>query len=408
MTESSKSGFAKLAREQGLYTQESPAKVKKDSRSLKIGVPKEMALQERRVPLKPASVGVLVQSGHEITIESGAGESANFKDKEYSDVGAIISYNSKEVFESQIVLKVEPPTLDEIELMKSGSVLISAIQYGKQTSEYLEAVNKKKLIALGYEFIEDKEGGLPLVRAMSEIAGSTVMLIAAEYLSSSKEGKGTIIGGITGVPPTRVVILGAGTVAEFAARAALGLGAEIRVFDDHIYKLRRLKHALGVEVYTSTFDSAVLQKEVIEADVLIGALRMEKGESKLLVTEEMVSQMHDGSLIIDVSIDQGGIIETSEITTHESPTFKKYGVTHYCVPNIASRVARSASLAISNIFTPILLEAGAEGGLDEMIYNHPRIMQGVYSFKGSLTKLELAKRFNMGFKDISLFMAARI
>ncbi len=407
MNETSKSGFAELAKEQGLYTQEAPAKVKKSKQSLKIGVPKEVALQERRVPLKPASVEVLVQNGHEVIIESGAGDSANFKDQEYSEVGASISYNSKEVFESQIVLKVEPPTVEEIELMKSGSVLISAIQSGKQTVEYLEAINKKKLIAIGYEFIEDKVGGLPLVRAMSEIAGSTVMLIAAEYLSSDK-GKGTIIGGITGVPPTRVVILGAGTVAEFAARAALGLGAEIRVFDDHIYKLRRLKHTLGTEVYTSTFDSTVLQEAVEKADVLIGAIRMEKGRNKLLVTDEMVSAMKDGSVIIDVSIDQGGSIETSEITTHEKPTFEKYGVIHYCVPNIASRVARTASLAISNIFTPILLEAGEEGGMDEMIYNQPRIMKGVYSFKGSLTKLELAKRFNMGFKDISLFMAARI
>ncbi|MEP1094823.1 MAG: alanine dehydrogenase [Cyclobacteriaceae bacterium] len=406
MNQPSKSGFAKLAQEQGLYTQEAPAKVKKSSRSLKIGVPKEVALQERRVPLKPASVEVLVQNGHEIIIESGAGESANFKDQDYSEVGALISYNSKEVLESQIVLKVEPPTVEEIEMMKSGSVLISAIQTGKQTAEYLEAVNKKKLIAIGYEFIEDKVGGLPLVRTMSEIAGSTVMLIAAEYLSSAK-GKGMIIGGITGVPPTRVVILGAGTVAEFGARAALGLGAEIRVFDDHIYKLRRLKHTLGTEVFTSTFDRIVLQKEVMEADVLIGAIRMETGRNKLLVTDEMVSSMKNGSVIIDVSIDQGGSIETSEITTHENPTFEKYGVTHYCVPNIASRVARTASLAISNIFTPILLEAGEEGGMDEMIYNQPRIMKGVYSFKGTLTKLELAKRFNMAFKDISLFMAAR-
>ena len=408
MDQPSKSGFAQLAQEQGLYTQEAPAKIGKKNRSLKIGVPKEVAFQEKRVSLKPASVGVLVQNGHEVIIESGAGESANFSDQEYSEAGAQISYNSKEVLESQVVLKVEPPSVDEIEMMKSGSCLISAFQYGKQTAEYLEAINRKKLIALGYEFIEDAVGGLPLVRAMSEIAGSTVMLIAAEYLSSAKNGKGTILGGITGVPPTRVVILGAGTVAEFAARAALGLGAEIRIFDDHIYKLRRLKHALGRQVYTSTFDSAVLQKEVQEADVLIGAVRFEKGTNQLLVTDEMVSSMPKGSVIIDVSIDQGGCIETSEITTHDSPVYEKYDVTHYCVPNIASRVSRSASMAISNIFTPILLEAGEEGGMDEMIYARPRIRNGVYSFKGSVTKLELAKKFNLPYKDISLFMAARI
>lgn len=407
MDQPSKSGFAKLAQEQGLYTQEAPAKLKQNSQSLQIGVPKEAAKQENRVPLKPDSVGVLVQNGHEVTIESGAGASASFNDQEYSEAGAQISRNSKEVFESQVVLKVEPPTLEEIEWMKGGSVLLSAFQYGKQTAAYLEAVNRKKLIAVGYEFIEDKVGGLPLVRAMSEIAGSTVMSIAAEYLSSTNKGKGIILGGITGVPPTKVVIVGAGTVAEFAARAALGLGADVRIFDDHIYKLRRLKHALGREVYTSTVDREVMGKEIAESDVLIGAARMEKGRSKLLVTDEMVSSMENGSVVIDVSIDQGGCIETSEITTHEKPTFEKYGVTHYCVPNIASRAGRSASLAISNIFTPILLEAGEEGGFEEMIYAQPRIMKGVYSYKGSLTKLELAKRFNLAFKDISLFMAAR-
>lgn len=407
MNQPSQSGFAKLAQEQALYPQEKPAKISKKQRSLQIGVPTEVSHQEKRVPLKPTSVGVLVANGHEVTIEKGAGESANFTDKEYSEAGAKIAYSAQEVFESQIILKVEPPTLEEIELMKPGSTLLSAFQAGKQSSQYLEAINKKKLIAIGYEFVQDKVGGLPLVRAMSEIAGSSVMLIAAEYLSSSNNGRGIILGGITGVPPTRVAILGAGTVAEFAARAALGLGAEVRVFDNHIYKLRRLKHVLGREVYTSTYDSSALEKEVAEADVLIGAVRMETGRGKILITEEMVMQMKSGSVIIDVSIDQGGCIETSHLTNHNKPTFVKHEVTHYCVPNIASRVARSASLAISNIFTPILLEAGESGGFEEMIYSHPWLARGVYSYKGSLTNLDLAKRFNLAFKDLSLFMAAR-
>ncbi len=407
MNETSKRGFAKLAQEQSFYTQEAPAKISKKNSSLRIGIPKESSQQERRVPLKPASVGVLVQNGHEIIIESGSGDAANFTDQAYSEAGATISYNSKEVFESNLVLKVEPPTLEEIGWMKNGAILISAFHFGIQTPAYLDAINKKKIIAIGYEFIEDKVGGLPLVRAMSEIAGSTVMLIAAEFLSSASNGKGVTIGGITGVPPTRVTVLGAGTVAEFSARAALGLGAEIRVFDNHIYKLRRLKHALGSEVYTSTYDHTVLEREIKETDVLIGAVRMEKGQHKILITEEMVASMKKNSVIIDVSIDQGGCIETSEITSHSNPIFTKYDVIHYCVPNIASRVARTASLAISNIFTPILLEAGEEGGFEEMIYSQPRIMKGIYSYKGSLTKLALARRFNMPFKDISLFMAAR-
>lgn len=403
-----KPGFAQLAQDQTLYPKEAPAKISKKQQSLQIGIPRELADQEKRVPIKPASVGVLVANGHEVVIESKAGDSANFPDQEYSEAGATIVYSPKEVFACNAVLKVEPPTLKEIEMMRPGSTILSAFQVGKQTVKYLEAINKKRLIAIGYEFIQDKVGGLPLVRAMSEIVGSSVMHIAAEYLSSSSGGRGIIVGGITGVPPTRVVILGAGTVAEFAARAALGHGAEVRVFDNHIYKMRRLKHTLGQEIFTSTFDSTVLEGELKDADVLIGAKRLEKGQSKILVTEDMVMSMRRGSVIIDVTIDQGGCIETSELTNHSEPTFIKHGITHYCVPNIASRVARSASLAISNIFMPILLDAGSCGGFDEMIYTHQWLQKGVYSYKGNLTNLALAKRFNLAFKDISLFMAARI
>lgn len=407
MNEPSKSAFAQLAQEQSLYPQEAPAKISRKQQNLNIGIPRELAAQENRVPLKPSSVGVLVANGHQVIVETGAGENANFPDAAYSEAGAKIGYNSKEVFEAGIVLKIEPPTLQEIELMKPGSVLISAFQLGRQGASFLETINKKRIIALGYEFIQDKVGGLPLVRAMSEIAGSTVMLIAAEYLSSTHEGRGVIIGGVTGVPPTRVCIIGAGTVAEFVARTALGLGADIRVFDNHIYKLRRLKHSLGSQVFTSTFDNEILKLETAQADVLIGAVRMEKGRHKIIVTEEMVSKMKPGAVIIDVSIDQGGVIETSELTNHENPIFTKYDVIHYGVPNIASRVARTASLAISNIFTPILLQAGEEGGIEEMMYTHPWLTKGIYAYKGSLTNLDLAKRFNLPYKDLSLFMAAR-
>lgn len=408
MNDTSKSGFAQLAQEQSLYPQEAPAKIINKPNSMQIGVPREVADQEKRVPLKPASVGVLVANGHEVVIESKAGVPSNFSDQEYSEAGAKIAYSTKEVLACDTIIKVEPPTLTEIEMMKPGSTLLSAFQAGKQQASYLEAVNKKKLIAIGYEFIQDNEGGLPLIRAMGEIAGSNVMIIAAEYLSSSNNGRGIIVGGITGVPPTKVMILGAGTVAEFAARAALGHGAEVRVFDDNIYKMRRLKHTIGQEIYTSTFDSSLLEKEVREADVIVGAVRMEKGRNKIIVTEDMVMEMKPGSVIIDVSIDQGGCIETSEMTSHEDPVFTKHEVTHYCVPNIASRVARTASLAISNIFTPILLEAGDFGGFDEMIYRKQWLQKGVYSYNGTLTNLDLAKRFNLGYKDLSLFMAARI
>jgi len=403
-----KSGFAQLAEEQRLYPQEAPAKIAKKTNALHIGVPKEATKQEKRVPIKPASVEVLTASGHEIVIQSEAGLLSNFSDQEYSAAGARIAYKSKEVFECSTVLKVAPPSLREIGLMKPGGTLLSTFQVGKQKAAYLEAVNKKKLIAIGYEFIQDKGGGLPLVRAMSEIAGSNVMIIAAEYLSSANNGRGIIAGGITGVPPTKVMILGAGTVAEFTARAAIGHGAEVRVFDDNIYKMQRLKHAIGHEVYTSTFDASLLDKEVREADVIVGAVRMDKGKSKVIITENMVTEMKPGSVIIDVSIDQGGCIETSEITSHDNPVFVKHEITHYCVPNIASRVPQTASLAISNIFTPILQEAGDVGGFDEMIYQKSWLQKGVYAYNGTLTNLDIAKRFNLIYKDLSLFMDARI
>lgn len=407
MAEKMKSGFAELARNPKLYTQEAPLKERKGAKSLFIGVPKEISLQESRVALKPESVEVLTSNDHEVWVEAGAGKSANFSDHEYSEAGAKIVYTSKEVYQADIILKVEPPTDQEIELLKQGSTLFSAFQTGRQSREYLELLNRKKITAIGYEFIEDKVGGLPMVRAMSEIAGSTVMLIAAELLSNTNDGKGVILGGITGVPPTQVVILGAGTVAEYAARACIGLGVDITVFDNHIYKLRRIKHALGQQIHTSTIDNATISKAILNADVVVGAIRPEKGANKCIVTEEMVSQMKPGSVIIDVGIDQGGCIETSEMTSHKRPTFRKYDVIHYCVPNIGSRVARTASLAISNIFTPIILQVADIGGIEEMILNNKWFMKGVYSYHGSLTNNQLAKKFNLGFKDLNLLMAAR-
>ncbi len=406
MVEKIKSEVESLAKG-ALFPQEALVKLKESKGELFIGVPKETSHQENRVSLKPESVSVLINNGHKIWVETGAGDSSNYSDQEYSDAGAKIVYSNKEVFQANIILKVEPPTLKEIEVMKEGVTLISAFQSGSQTTDFIIALNKKKITALAYEFIEDKVGGLPLVRAMSEIAGSTVMLIAAEYLSNSKIGQGIILGGITGVPPTQVVILGAGTVAEYAARAALGLGADISVYDNHVYKLRRLKHALGHQVHTSTIDNAALSKSLMNADVVIGAIRAEKGKNLCVVTEEMVAQMKPGAVIIDVSIDQGGCIETSEITTHKKPVFTSYDVIHYCVPNIASRVSRTATNALSNIFTPILLQIADSGGVEDMIFSHKWFMKGVYCHRGSLTNVHLARKYNLRYKDLNLLIAAR-
>ena len=401
------SGFAQLAKESSLYPQEKLLDVKKSQYSFFIGLPNEISLQEKRITLTPDSVALLVNNGHEIWVETKAGEGSKFSDREYSDAGAKIVYSSEEVYKAKAILKIEPPTMEEIEFMKPGQVLISAIQMGNLSPEYIKALNRKHVTALGFEFIEDKVGGFPIIRAMSEIAGNTVMSIASEYLSSSSGGKGVIMGGITGVPPTKVVIVGAGTVAEYAARAGIGLGAEIQIFDNHIYKLRRIKHALGQQVYTSTIDTVTLSESLKNADVVIGALRPEKGRNRYVITEEMVAQMKPDSLIIDLSIDQGGCIETSEQTTLKKPTFTKFDVIHYCVPNIASRVAHTATTALSNIFTPTILRASEEGGIEEMIFVHQWFMRGVYTFKGSLTSKAIARRFGMKHKDLGLLMAAR-
>lgn len=407
MSDQHKSGFKELAKEQASYPQEQLLKVKEGSKSLNLGIPCEISMQENRLMLTPEAIAVLTNNGHEILVEAGAGASSKFTDNEFSEAGAKIVYSAKEALEANIILKVEPPTLDEIEMIKPGAILISALQLGNQTSEYIQALNKKKITAIAFEFLEDKVGGMPVVRAMSEIAGNTVMSIAAHYLSSVANGKGMILGGITGVPPTKVVILGAGTVGEYAARSALGLGAQVQVFDHQIYKLRRIKHALGHQVYTSTMDISTLSEALENADVVIGAVRAEKGANRMIVTEEMVANMKEESVIIDVSIDQGGCIETSKLTSLKNPVFRKYNVIHYCVPNIASRVARTATTAFSNIFTPILLQTADAGGVNEMIYHYRWFMRGVYTYNGSLTNAAIGKKFNMKFRDLNLLMAAR-
>lgn len=391
----------------GIYPKEAPAKVKSAKNSLVIGLPKEIAAQEKRVVFTPEAVKLLVNNGQQVIVESNAGLLSKFSDKEYSDAGAKVVYSAKEAYDAEVIFKVEPPTPEEIEYMRPGACLISALQLGKQHADYIQALNKKRITAVAFENLEDKVGGMPVVRAMSEIAGSTVMLIAAEYLSSVNDGKGLILGGITGVPPTEVVIIGAGTVAEYTARTALGLGASIKVFDNHIYKLRRIKQLLGQQVYTSTIDNYTLGQALKEADVVIGALRAEKGKNKIVVSEEMVAGMMEGSIIIDVSIDQGGCIETAEMTSHDSPTYTKHGVIHYCVPNIPSRVARTASVALSNIFTPIVLQMADLRGAEEMIFNYKWFMKGVYTYRGSLTNAYLARKFSMPHKELQLLLAAR-
>jgi alanine dehydrogenase len=408
MPEAVPPGFESLATSRAYFTQESMLAVETRKRKLFIGLPRETSLQENRICLTPEAVKHLVQEGHEVVMESGAGEPSKYSDHDYSEAGATIAYSQKEVYEADIILKVAPPSPGEIEYMRANQTLISALQFGSLTSEFISALTRKKVNAISFELIKDPSGARPVVRAMSEIAGSTVMLIAAEYLARSNEGKGIILGGITGVPPSQVVILGAGTVAEYAARAATGLGAEVKVFDNHLYKLRRLKHNLGtMMLYTSTLDTVVLNQQIRRADVVIGALNAEDGRIPFMVPESVVASMAPGSVIIDVSIDQGGCFETSEMTSHSKPVFRKYDVVHYCVPNIASRVPRTATNALSNIFTPMLQEISQHGGINEVLFTNEHFRSGVYVYKGSLTNAAIAKKFNMRYKELSLMIAVR-
>jgi alanine dehydrogenase len=347
----------------------------------------------------------LVRNGLKVVVEKGAGEPAHFSDKAYAEAGAEICYSCEEVYSCQIVLKVNPPKVHEIALMQPESALISAMHFTKQSKDYFQALVDKRITAIAFENMEDKVGNLSIIRAMSEIAGSSSVLLASEYLAKER---GTLLGGIAGVPPTSVVILGAGTVAEFAARAALGLGAEIKIFDLHLYRLQRLRYVLGQHIFTSIIDSQNLTKALKEADVVIGAMRSEKGITPLVVTEEMVENMKEGSVVVDVAIDQGGCIETSQLTTHDTPVFKKHGVTHYAVPNIGSRVGNTASSSLSNIFTPLLLQIQNLEGMDEMILSNQWFLKGVYSFKGNITHQNIAKKFGLRHRDLRLLLAARI
>jgi alanine dehydrogenase len=391
---------------QGFMPQEEMLEVTRKKSSLQIGIPKETSIQEKRIPVVPDAVTVLVNNGHEVIIETGAGEGSSFSDKDFSEAGAQVVYTTEEVYKANMILKVAPPTLSEIDLMQHGQLLISALQLPIQPKNFLKKLINKKVTAVAFDYIKDPEGILPIVSAMSEIAGNAAILIAAEYLSNIHKGQGQLFGGISGVSPTEVVILGAGTVGEFAAKSALGLGAVVKIFDNNIHKLRRIQTILGQRVSTSVIQPKVLSKALLSADTVIGALSSPIGRTPVVVTEEMVSSMKDFSVIVDVSIDKGGCIETSEVTNHDAPVFSKYGVIHYCVPNIASRVARTASYALSNVIVPTILDTGEFGGLETMIKSYQGIQNGVYIYKGILTNKYLAETYSLPYKDINLLLMA--
>lgn len=386
-----------------LLPQEEKLEISKQRSDLFIGIPKESSYQERRICLTPDAVNSLVSEGHRVMIESGAGLSASYTDQEFSDAGAEITADTKKVFSCPILLKISPLSTEEIELVNPETIVISAIQLKTRNKDYFEALAKKKITALAFEYIKDEDGTYPAVKSLSEIAGIASVLIASELMINNQFGKGLLFGNITGVPPTEVVILGAGTVGEFAAKSALGLGASVKVFDNSITKLRRLQNNLNQRIFTSTIQQKALLKALRRCDVAIGAMRG-KERCPVVVSETMVELMKKGSVIVDVSIDTGGCFETSEVTTHEKPTFINHEVIHYCVPNIPSRYSKTASLSISNIITPFLLQIAEDGGIERAIRYNNGLKHGVYTYHGILTNKAIGEWFNLNYSDINLIV----
>jgi len=392
--------------QQRLFPQEEMLEIRKSRKELVIGIPKEDSKIETRIPLTPQAVELLTSRGHRILIERGAGEEANYKDLSFSEAGAEIVSDRKKVFESDLILKVAPLCPQDIDLLSDNQTIISALHSSSQTKELLNGLIRKRVKAIAFEYIRGDHGEYPIVRSMSELAGKLAINIAAEYLSKQHGGKGVLLGGITGVSPAEVIIIGAGTAAIHAANAAIGLGAVVKVFDNSIYKLRQFQSQLGMPLYTSMLQPHALAKALKSADVVIGSLGIDEYSPHYIVTKEMVWQMKPGTIIIDLNIDNGSCFETSKPTIFSDPVFSEHGILHYCVPNIAARAARTASIALSNVLVPILLQLGEEGGIIQLLKKDQGIRNGVYIFNGILTHKKLGELFGIMAKDINLLMAA--
>ena len=400
--------FADFFTEGQFETQEERLAVGETSKKITIGIPKENHDFENRVSIVPNSIRTLVGFGHRVLVQSGAGDNSNFSDRDYSEAGAQISQSEEEVFKSDVVVKLAPPTLEEIDMMHNDKIVISTLLLPSLTEEYFYRLKAKKITALACEYLQSDDGTFPIVRIMSEMAGFVAVHTAAEYLNNIRGGRGVMLGGVSGVPPAKVVILGAGVVGEFATKAAVAMGASVRIFDNDITKLMRLQSSVGRQLHTSAINPVYLGYQLMSADVVIGAMHSAHGRTPILVTEEMVSNMKEGAVIIDVSIDQGGCIETSEVTSHKNPTFTKHGVIHYCVPNIASKVSRTASVAVSNILTPLLVDAGKSINIEKLLYKRMGIRNGCYAYKGCITNEYLSRRFGLKYTQLDLLLTSKM
>lgn len=390
----------------GLLPQEELAAMGKKFKKLTIGIPREKQQIEQRVSLTPEAVEVLVANGHEVLLETKAGEGARYNDTDYSECGAFIIDNRKQVLNADIILKVSPLENKDIDMLKGNQVVLSSMHQGRQTEEYIRGLMDKKVTAFAIEQIRDEHNCFPVIQSMSAISGISAINIAAELLSNQNGGKGVLLGGISGITPTEVVIIGADTIAEFAARAAIGLGAVVKVFDNSPQRLEELQRHLGHRLYTSIFHPKVLRRTLKSADVVIGALNLWDTGPRYFVTEDMVKEMKKGSVIIDLSIDMGGCIETSEYRTLQDAMYIKHNVIHFAVPNLPSRVARTASIALSNILSPILVTVGSSGGFKPFLKANLGVRNSVYIYNGILTNEYIGNQLGIPSKNIDLLMAA--
>lgn len=375
-------------------------------RNISIGIPDDNNDDEKRVALTPESVNLLVENGNEVFVQKGAGLGANYKDKDYSDNGAIITDSPARVYSTDVVIKVTPFNEHETDYLKGNQIIMSFLNVLKLNEETLGKLIRKKVTAIAFEKIKESNGLLPVMESMSEIYGITSVLIASDYLSNHHGGKGVMLGGITGVTPTEVVIIGANTAGEYAARAALGLGSEVMIFDNSLHRLKRFQNLLGQPLQTSVFHPQVLKKALKSADVLIGAIELEDLKPWYYITEDMIRLMKKGAVIIDLSIDRGGCIETTECRALQDPVYEKHGVIHFSAWNLPSRVARTASIALSNIFTPLLQNMAVAGGMTQLLKNDTGLRNGAYLFNGILTNETLGQRFGMLSKDLDLLLSA--
>jgi alanine dehydrogenase len=375
-------------------------------RNISIGIPNDTKDDEKRVALTPEAVSQLVESDNEVVVQKGAGNGANYTDKDYSEYGAAITDSPARVYSSDVVIKVAPFSEKETDYQKGNQVVMSYLNVLKLSEETLAKLIRKKVTAIAFEKIRDNQGAMPVIESMSEISGVTSIHLASDYLSNHHGGKGVMLGGITGVTPTEVIILGANTAGEYAAKAALGLGSQVKIFDNSLPRLRRFETLIGQRLQTSVFHPQVLKKALKSADVVIGAIELEDLRPWYYITEEMVRTMKKGSVIIDLSIDRGGCIETTECRAMRDPVYEKFGVIHFSAWNLPSRVARTASIALSNVFAPLLQTMADSGGITQLLKNDPGVRNGVYLYNGMLTNDTLGQKFGVLSKDLDLLLSA--